>query len=162
MRTTQQIRKRLFLRNKKTLEETPVVELSVEELMQKIDAETTQLTPKESDVTIQDINECNVKDYKGLKKYVFCFAGGTTAQEGVFYYKEGKPIAALYTLEAYNASLANLANYDETKTAKKQVKLYFKDGNLNAFDKVLDENNQAVILDEKQSKQWEMLIGAIQ
>ena len=59
--------------------------------MQKIDAETTQLTPKESDVTIQDINECNVKDYKGLKKYVFCFAGGTTAQEGVFYYKEGKP-----------------------------------------------------------------------
>ena len=60
------------------------------------------------------------------------------------------------------ASPANLANYDETKTAKKQVKLYFKDGNLNAFDKVLDENNQAVILDEKQSKQWEMLIGAIQ
>jgi hypothetical protein len=145
-----------------TPKETTVVELTVDELIQQIDAETADFTPKESDVTIQDINECSVKDYKGIKKYVFCFAGGMNAQEAVFYYNEGKAIAARYTLEAYNASPANLAAHDETKTIKKQVKLYFKEGDLNNFDKVLDLNNQAVTLDEAQLKEWEILIAAIQ
>jgi hypothetical protein len=144
-----------------TPKETTVVELTIDELMQQIDAETADFTPSESDVTIQDINACNVKDYKGIKKYIFCFAGGMKAQEAVLYYKEGKAIAARYTLEAYNASPANLAEYDEAKTIKKQVKLYFKEGDLRAFDKVLDLNNQAVTLDEAQSKEWEILIAAI-
>ncbi len=142
--------------------ETTVVELSVDELMEKIDAETAEFTPTESNVTIQEINACDVKDYKGIKKSIFCFAGGMSAQETVLYYKEGKAIAAKYTLEQYNASPANIADYDEAKTVKKEVKLYFKEGDLRSFDKVLDLNNQAVILDEEQTKQWEILIAAIQ
>lgn len=147
---------------KNTPPKAAVVELDIDQLMQQIDEETAELSPKESDITIQEVNECNVKDYKGLKKYVFCFAGGKKAQEGIFYYKEGKAIAAIYTLEQYNASPANLAAFDEAKTVKKQVKLYFKDGNLNNFDQVLDQNNQAVILDEAQSKEWEILTAALQ
>jgi hypothetical protein len=137
-------------------------ELDVDKLMQDIDAETAELTPNESDVTIQDINACNVKDYKGIKKYVFCFAGGMKAQEGVFYYAEGKPVAARYLLEQYNASPANLAEHDEAKTIKKEVVLYFKNGDLRNFDKILDTNKQPVILDAQQSEEWEILIAALQ
>lgn len=141
---------------------TEPAELTVDELMQKIDAETAAFTPSESDAIIQDIHACNVKDYKGIKKYVFCFAGGMKAQEAVFYYEEGKAIAARYTLEEYNASPANIEEYDEAKTIKKEVVLYFKGGDLRNFDKVLDENKQAIILDVQQSKEWEILIAAIQ
>lgn len=143
-------------------QQTEPAELNVDQLIQEIDAATADLTPNESDVTIQDINECNVKDYKGIKKYVFCFAGGMKAQEGVFYYVEGKPVAARYTLEQYNASPANLAEHDEAKTIKKKVVLYFKDGDLKSFDKVLDENKQPVTLDERQTEEWEILIAALQ
>jgi len=148
--------------NQDAPKETAVLELTVDELIQQIDAETAAFTPSESDVIIQDIHACNVKDYKGIKKYVFCFAGGMNAQEAVFYYSEGKAIAARYTLEAYNASPANIEEYDEAKTMKKEVVLYFKEGDLKSFDKVLDLNNQAVILDEAQSKEWEILIASIQ
>jgi len=139
-----------------------VVELNVDQLMQKIDAETAAFTPSESDIIIQEVNACNVKDYKGIKKVIYCFDGGMKAQEGVFYYSEGKPIAARYTLETYNASPANLAAHDETKTIKKEVVLYFQDGDLRNFDKVLDTNNQAVVLDAEQSKEWEILIASVQ
>ncbi|CAA6828744.1 MAG: Unknown protein, partial [uncultured Aureispira sp.] len=37
-----------------------------------------------------------------------------------------------------------------------------KEGDLRNFDKVLDANNQAVILDAQQSKKWEILIAALQ
>lgn len=145
-----------------TIPKTTVAELNVDQLMQEIDAETADFTPSESDVTIQDINACNVKDYKGVKKYVFCFAGGMKAQEGVFYYANGKPIAARYTLEQYNASPANLAEHDESKTIKTKVILYFKEGDLRKFDKILDDNKQAITLDERQREEWEILIAAIQ
>lgn len=145
-----------------TPQQTEPAELNVDQFMQEIDAETAELTPSESDVIIQDINACNVKDYKGIKKYVFCFAGGMKAQEGVFYYSGGKPIAARYTLEQYNASPANLAEYDETKTVKIAVVLYFKDGDLRNFDKILDANKQPVTLDERETEEWEILIAALQ
>ncbi|WP_052594902.1 hypothetical protein [Aureispira sp. CCB-QB1] len=136
--------------------------LNVDQLIQKIDQETAEFKPIERNITIQEIHECAVKDYKDLKKYVFCFAGGMKAQEAVFYYHEGKPIAALYTLEEYNASPANLAAYEADKTKKRQVKLYFKDGDLRSFDKVVDLENKAVVLDKAQTDEWEILIAAIQ
>ena len=141
---------------------TAPTELTVDQLMAKIDAETAEFTPGESDVVIQDIHACNVKDYKGIKKYVFCFDGGMNVKEGTFYYAEGKAIAARYALKRYNASPANIEEYDETKTFVKEVVLYFKEGDLRNFDKVLDANNQAVILDAQQSKKWEILIAALQ
>lgn len=137
-------------------------QLEVDQLIQKIEAETAALTASISDRIVQEIHACEIKDYKGQKKHIFCFAGGTKAQEATVYYVEGQAIAAFYTLEHYNASPANLAEFEETKTVKKQVKLYFKDGNLNAVDKVLDLNNKLVAMDEEQLEEWEILVAAIQ
>lgn len=146
----------------KKASQAPVEQLDIEQLIRKIDKETADMTANTSNRIIEEVHACEIKDYNGQKKYVFCFAGGRKAQEGSIYYLNGKPMAAFYTLEQYNASPANLAKFDETKTVKKQVKLYFKNGDLNAIDKVLDMNNKLVVMDEEQTKEWGILVAALQ
>ena len=134
--------------------------VDVFQLFKATEAEIANITPKESERIIKDINVCTVKDFDGIKKSISCFDGGTKAQECDIYYSEGKAITGIVKLEFYNASPANPSAFDESKTNKYEMKLHFKDGDLNSIEKVLNMEDQPITMKESHKKYWEILAEA--
>lgn len=143
-----------------TAENNDVPTSGIAEIIKRLDATAASQKPKEYDVTVQDKHECHIEDY-GDKKCIFCFAGGLKAQDIKVYYDNEAPVAAIYTIEHYNASPANLAAFDESKTIKKQLKLHFKAGSLDEFEQILDMDDHAASMDEEQTADWNIATAAI-
>ena len=100
----------------------------IDKLIESIDSEAENITPKEYETSINiGVYACDIKDF-GQKKETFCFDGGMKAREILAYYGKDRILkAAIYTIMTYNASAANLSEFDESKTSQIQYKLIFKE-----------------------------------
>ena len=125
-----------------------------------VEAKIANITPKESELIIKDIYACTVKDFDGIKKSISCFDGGLKAQECAVYYSEGKAIVGVVNIAYFNASPANPEAFDESKTYKNEIKLYFKDGDLNSIEKVLDLQDNPITMKPSLKPYWDILVEA--
>ena len=127
----------------------------IDTFIAKIEALTKDITPREYEVgQVRDFT-CSNQDY-GQKQHLYCYDGGLNARDIVAYYDEqGIIIAALFTIEKFNASPANVEEYDEKETVKKQYKLVFKDNFFRKFETILDENNHPVALPDNLLGEWD-------
>ncbi len=139
----------------------PSDRVTTAQFMKKLDEASMKIEPKEFAMNIEEGYACDVKDF-GQKKYIFCFAGGLKSNEVQAYYdKDGVIQSAIFSTAYYNASPANLEEYDESKTTLKQVTLYFKEGSFYNYDKILDLKNNATEMTDEQIKDWKNITAAI-
>lgn len=138
----------------------------IDELITSIDAETEQKTPKEYTAPTVNDYACEIKDFDRKKKQIYCFDGGFQAREILVYYdKDSIMRAAIYSVEKFNASPANLAEYDESKTSRTRYKLILKENRdpmyISDIESVFDENNKEIELNEKLLTEWNEFTAAI-
>ncbi len=119
---------------------------------------------EKEDKIIEEINACAITLYQKenkSKQEISCFDGYLTLRKCKVYYLDGQPLVATIIIKKYNASPANLAEFDESKTYKTTLKLYFDNNDLNTFKKVLDSNNKEIETTSFVSKEWDILVQAL-
>lgn len=138
----------------------------IDKLIKNIDSETKNISPKEyKESIIVGLYACKIKDF-GQKKETFCFDGGMEAREILAYYGKDRILkAAIFSIMKYNASPANLAEFDESKTSILKYKLIFKKHNdpmyTGEIESVYDENNEEITLTEDIKSQWNTFTAAV-
>lgn len=106
-------------------------------------------TQTSDEAIVEEVNACNLTTYtsaNGTQKKVVadCYDGNRMARVGSVYYLNDQPLYLELKVETFNASPSNLAAFDESETKVKQHKLYLKDGQLDEYIKVVDENGEEV------------------
>jgi len=151
-----------------TTETTEVSPIKLaDQLAQEVEDNIGNYNPTElEDATVQDINVCSITAYthstKTQSKIEYsCFDGDRTLREATLYYLDGQPVVANFNWEKYNAPPSNPSAYDETKTSQVQRKIYFKEGQLNDFLKVVDNDGTSAPLNENRQADWEIIVAAI-
>ncbi|AFM03432.1 hypothetical protein Fleli_0984 [Bernardetia litoralis DSM 6794] len=137
----------------------------IDKLIETIDSEAENIKKEFGKSMNVGLYACSTKDF-GQKKETFCFDGGMEAREILAYYGKDKILkVAIFSIMKYNASPANLAEFDESKTSILKYKLVFKKHNdpmyTGEIESVYDENNEETPLTEDIKSQWNSFTAVV-
>jgi hypothetical protein len=123
-------------------------------IVKDINQNIASYTKVESEKTIKDVNVCDITTYVSAnetqkKIAIVCFNGITITRRAEIYYLDEQPLLLELSIKTTNVSPANMAEHDESKTITKKYNFYLKDGSLDEYHKILDENGEIIpVLDE--------------
>ena len=131
----------------------------IEDFIKGIDENLVNLKKEELEE-----GECHIEKYTSLdgemiKVETNCYDGSLHLCRVERYYKNRKAYIAKIYFEEYNASPFDKENFDESKTIFTQRLVFFKDGDLNTIDKILDENNVVATIEGDIESGWEQAIS---
>jgi hypothetical protein len=132
---------------------------SSDDIIKKIESNLTDLKKeKEKD------GECYVEKYTSLdgetaKVKTKCYDGNVYSCQVERYYQNGQVYLAKVYHEKYNASPMDKENFDKTKSVITKRTVFFKNGDINSIDKILDENNEVATIEGNLEMGWEQAIS---
>jgi hypothetical protein len=130
--------------------------------MAEIESLNADVTPSVTDIIVDDINACTISQYNTTSTNVFCFDGGFVSQDATFYFEDNTMVAASVLLQDFNASPANLDEFEEDDTDEKEFLVLFTDGSEYDLLSIMDKNGDLVLVDDSDIDQIDMLIKALQ